>query len=547
MKKILKKLAFCSLALCSTMSVPSSIKTDTTQIRSKLVDVKSDIKRAISTSTLRERLTLTSQNTIPLKIDGSTHQLVSDSSISAPYVSVLKKVPISTKYTSYEFQAGNIYFVDTASFGNQGQLSFSLPKASDKTAGTSPTYYATYTYDQLKEHKYVLVSPSTIVYGLYKGYASQSLTHSLTISQTDELTEEDVINKLNLKSIFGFDIASTSVESSNYVKGKVGQSQIVLNCYDKLNNDKHILTVNVTCNRNVIEDNTYTLYLSKVDNIALEQIQTLFGAEDIFHQEVDIELTDDGGYLPGVADTYTLIYTATDKYDNTATLTVTVVVNDYAPVFSLNGTSSNEFLVKYSQNVTEEFILDFILVKEYDGTLIDKSNIKWDKPFDATAIGKTTYTLSCSSLISPTSTSTFEIVVDVDQDIPPIFFVTSNIAITSANTPLNYDQLKALISRVENVDLKYMSSFEISNFDDYYTNYAEAVDLNYSYRYMNEARFGTLSVKPISQDLNADNPSTLVSLWQAYLNKCVHWYDYISYFFTYLIPTFFRIIFGGGN
>lgn len=339
-----------------------------------------------------------------------------------------------------------------------------------------------------------------------------------------------------------YTITSSILSASRYLNFLFYSPQVYNNTINDIYFD---VTYSVVENR--LDDKQHTLNLKAGDDISIDEISSLFRAEDIFGEPVDLELLSDGGFDCSTANIYIVKYQAEDTYGNTATLTVNVIVKDYHPTITLKNTSSNLFKVNYSQNVLTDYFYDFIDISDYDGSSLSYDDIVWDKPFDGKKFGTTEYTLSIKSKLMSDQSSSLTIKIDVTQDLPPVFFLTSSIAITSSETPLSVDDLKNLIASVNNVSVSSMSNFKIDNYNDYFSAYDKQIDLTYTFNSSGETKSGILSLLPKSESVTTLSISEKLNEMWVFFNSNYFGFSKFTGFFTYVIPNFFKIIFGGSN
>ncbi len=415
----------------------------------------------------------------------STGIITSGSSTGGVYDSKLKRIDLNSSSKQYRFSYCSVYLLRSSDYsrGSYGEIRF-------KTLPLNPSFNATASgvvksYDDLRGYDQILIynyNGSARVEQYIQINKVVNAKTEVTYNQTENKSQEDIINSLNLDTIFGFHIRSKTVHSTNYVPGKYGQFTIVLDCIDDFGTN-HSLSVSVIITKNNLVDNTFELYVDVDDQVSEDQIKTLFKAEDIFGTAVELVQTE-SNYKANTIGDYTIKYTATDQWENTATLTVTVHVISVVPTITPKDDIDPELIkVAYSDYVTQDFIESMFEYREADGSVISNPEITWDKDFSNEKIGKTTYILSVKSKQNPLKSGKLTITIEVNQDIPPLFFVSNDIAYTSSKTPLKGSDFKAIVAYIRGVNVNSITNFNVTNIHDYEQAFKDQSDNKYTIKY----------------------------------------------------------------
>lgn len=222
-------------------------------------------------------------------------------------------------------------------------------------------------------------------------------------------------------------------------------------------------------------------------------IVSLVKARDYFGQDVEVTLLSQD-YKSDVEGDYTFTFKAVDSYSNESTLTLIVHVIDYAPTISIKDNVADipEFTVKFSSHLSEEDFFDFIKVEEHDGSIGDSKLLKFDKQLDFKLLGKTEYTVSYDSKFGSGIIGYLKFVVNVVNDIPPVFYFADKSIGISKDNPLTEDNFKQIAAMLEGKDISQLLDFKLDGFTYYSKNPGVPSTVIYYYK---DKDFNTVSRK----------------------------------------------------
>lgn len=267
---------------------------------------------------------------------------------------------------------------------------------------------------------------------------------------------------------------SIKVDSDGYTgkTGTLGSHIVKLSATDSAGNKSQItIDIRVTdgTKPTISGKNTYTSNMSSP--VTEATIRAGLTATDNHDTNLTVQLVNDG-YTANKqkAGSYNLTYKAVDSSGNTSDIFTVTVTNkdDIKPII----TGTNSFIVASTGTITSDYIISQLTVSDN----IDKNlTIKLvNDGYTANKDKVGTYQMTFNVKDSSGNTSnTFTVNITVEDDIPPVFWVSNDFFSVDESLTLTHKQIIDVLLKMNDIDTTMVANYRV--IEDEYTMFANKV------------------------------------------------------------------------